>query len=168
MQTCPQNSLVTVQAGGNARKPSHFGAGKMSVHVAEGYWTLQMKNYKFSSNLSFISVSQSCHSTLCHCQVLLVPLKLPALNLWMWTLRPFLSRRRKRMHFFFKWYSPCSREDMLAWIELGTAFVILGIALISLYQALRRCRSNNNGAPPETELQPENMIADFENGALVW
>ncbi len=33
---------------------------------------------------------------------------------------------------------------MLAWIELGTAFVILGIVLISLFQALRRCRSNNN------------------------
>ena len=54
---------------------------------------------------------------------------------------------------------------MLAWIEFGTAFVILGIVLISLYQALRRCRSNNNDAPPEMEPQAANMVPDFEGGA---
>jgi hypothetical protein len=40
---------------------------------------------------------------------------------------------------------------MLAWIELVTAFVGLGIVLFSLFQALRRCSSNNNDAPPEVD-----------------
>uniref|UniRef100_A0A2N9GSP0 Uncharacterized protein n=1 Tax=Fagus sylvatica TaxID=28930 RepID=A0A2N9GSP0_FAGSY len=42
-------------------------------------------------------------------------------------------------------------EEMLAWIELVTAFVGLGIVLFSLFQALRSCSSNNNDAPPEVD-----------------
>ena len=59
---------------------------------------------------------------------------------------------------------------MLAWIKLGTAFVILGIILISLYHALRKCRSNYNDAPagpPEMELHGVNIVGNSEGGASV-
>ena len=59
---------------------------------------------------------------------------------------------------------------MLAWIGLGTAFVFLGIVHISLFQALRRCTSNDNDeppVPPEMKLPAANMVADFEGGAPV-
>nr|POE57031.1 hypothetical protein CFP56_02059 [Quercus suber] len=55
--------------------------------------------------------------------------------------------------------------DMLVWIKVATATVGLGIALISLYLAIRRCRSNNNEAPPRIELQ--GAIPGFNFGNLV-
>uniref|UniRef100_A0A2N9F418 Uncharacterized protein n=1 Tax=Fagus sylvatica TaxID=28930 RepID=A0A2N9F418_FAGSY len=48
--------------------------------------------------------------------------------------------------------SPQKGEEMLVWIKVATATVVLGIVLISLFHALRRCRSNNNDAPPRIEL----------------
>ena len=72
--------------------------------------------------------------------------------------------------FLLLWYwyhfPSCTRLDMLVWIKVATATVGLGIALISLYLAIRRCRSNNNEAPPRIELQ--GAIPGFNFGNLVW
>uniref|UniRef100_A0A2N9IE68 Uncharacterized protein n=1 Tax=Fagus sylvatica TaxID=28930 RepID=A0A2N9IE68_FAGSY len=54
-----------------------------------------------------------------------------------------------------------TREEMLAWIELGTAFVSLRIVLFSLFQALRR---DVNSAPPPHQKTREEMLAWIELG----